>query len=78
MRAKFQVSEVIQRVDQNGAISGATVKMRADYGGEGTPNAAWSKWTPSGLLEMHITNPDAYNHFRPGQDYYLDFTLVED
>jgi hypothetical protein len=34
-------------------------------------NKSWSKWTPSGQLQMSITNPDCYNKFDPGAEYYL-------
>ncbi len=32
--------------------------------------------TPSGVLQMNITNLEAAAHFEVGQDYYLDFTRV--
>ena len=40
------------------------------------PNKSWSKWTPSGTLELTITNPEAFNQFAVGQDYFVDFTPV--
>lgn len=32
----------------------------------------WSKATPSGRLEMTITNPQAMEHLKVGKDYFLD------
>lgn len=40
----------------------------------GNDNIDWSKFTPSGLLSMNITNPPAADKFEIGKDYYLDFT----
>jgi hypothetical protein len=35
-------------------------------------NASWSKWTPSGQLQMTISNPALLEHFVPGKEYFLD------
>lgn len=43
---------------------------------DGEENKSWSKWTPSGKLEMSVTNPDAQK-FEPGKSYYLDFSPAE-
>ncbi|HEY7181115.1 MAG TPA: hypothetical protein VIC84_06840 [Blastocatellia bacterium] len=40
-------------------------------------NQRYHQYTPSGSLEMTINNPPAAEFFKPGQDYYLDFTPVE-
>lgn len=40
-------------------------------------NRAFWEATPSGKLEMQITNPGAFGFFGIGQEYYLDFTLAE-
>lgn len=37
-------------------------------------NKSFSQFTPSGLLEMHVTNPAAHGFFKPGHSYYLDIT----
>ena len=47
----------------------------------GKGNEEWSKWTPSGKLEITITNPNIFGKFVPGKDYYLkisDVVEVED
>jgi hypothetical protein len=41
-------------------------------------NSEWSKWTPSGQLQMTITNPAAYEQFKLGQAYFVDLTPAED
>lgn len=40
------------------------------------PNFQWSQWTPSGYLELQITNPPAYDTFEVGQEYLVTFDLV--
>lgn len=39
-------------------------------------DVSFSKYTPSGKLEMSVDNPNA--RFEVGRDYYLDFTPVPD
>ena len=34
-------------------------------------------FTPGANLEMHITNPVLMGLIKPGQKFYLDFTLAE-
>lgn len=38
-------------------------------------NKEWSIWTPCGSIEMTINNPSAYQKFKLGQEYFIDFTL---
>ncbi len=41
--------------------------------GEG--NETWSKWTPSGQIQMSITNSEALKQFEVGKDYLVTFRL---
>ena len=51
-----------------------TVKLSPVTTGDQTsPNYSYSKWTPSGSLELVITNPDAYNQFTPQKVFDIDF-----
>lgn len=51
------------------------VKLGAVYGSPDRPdNASWSKATPSGSIELSITNPDAYEQFKVGAEFFVDFT----
>lgn len=76
MRAKFKIESVLK------TEHGETLKMRAvsdkpfDSAGNSEDNS-FAKWTPSGVLEMSITNPALIGQFKPGDAYYLDFTKVE-
>lgn len=37
-------------------------------------NASWSEATPSGYLDMNVSNEAAFERFEVGQSYYIDFT----
>ena len=40
------------------------------------PNFAWSQATPSGYIELAITNAAAFDKFEPGAEYLLTFDLA--
>ena len=40
------------------------------------PNYEWSVATPSGYIELAITNEAAFSKFEPGREYLLTFDLV--
>lgn len=73
IRAKFKVVETRQ-VDY-GSGKQEVVKLSA-ASGEG--NETWSKWTPSGSIEMSITNPDAVNQLELGKHFFVDFTPADE
>jgi hypothetical protein len=37
------------------------------------PNFEWSQYTPSGYVELTITNPDAFGQFEVNKEYTLTF-----
>jgi len=37
----------------------------------------YCKFTPSAELRMTVTNPALLGKFKPGERYYVDFTLAE-
>lgn len=41
-----------------------------------SPNYSWSQYTPSGKMEMTITNPAAYEQFAVGKSYLMTFDEV--
>ncbi len=66
VRAKFRCHEVAK------TDSGSeNVKFGAVYGKDGSDNAQWSKFTPSGQLTMSITADGAQGVFVPGREYFL-------
>jgi len=68
--ARFYVSEVTHRAYNQSHV---TVKLQVSSRGE--ENKAWATSTPSGSIEMSITNPDAAGFFtaRLGQDVAVNF-----
>lgn len=76
VRAKFSVSSIFK--DANGNV---LVKLWAVYkGDESSPeNESFSNSTPSGSVELYITNPSAGEFFEKlaGKYVYLDFTEAD-
>jgi hypothetical protein len=68
IRAKFRCISV------NNQSSYEAVTFQAVSGKDGTANAQWSKWTPSGEARLTITNPEARGVFKPDTEYFLDFS----
>lgn len=49
------------------------VRLVAVYStGEDDPNSSWSAATPSGTLELMITNPKVFGYLEPGAEYYIE------
>lgn len=69
IRAKFNVAEITEYGNGGGT---KVVLMPVTTGSE--ENKAFWQWTPSGRIEMHISNPDAKFEFG---EYYIDFTKAE-
>lgn len=76
VRAKFTCNSVVP-VAWEGSKD-VVVSFNAVYG-EGNENKSFSDSTPSGMLTMQISeNTEARDFFKQGQDYFLDFTPVEE
>lgn len=69
IRAKFRVTSV-----EHFEHKQERVKMIAVSGKDGSANAQWSKFTPSGDLGMTISNPDAQGKLEVGKEYFLDIS----
>lgn len=65
--AKFKVEAVTQHAWSQHA---KTVKLSAVAGEENKP---WSEYTPSGTIELQITNPAAHSQFALGKTFLLTF-----
>ena len=52
------------------------VKFSPVTAGSSKENESWSKWTPSGSLELNITNPAVHGAFVPGVEYFIDISEV--
>lgn len=71
MRAKFTVESVNH-------LSGGDrhIKMSARYSDSPEDNQ-FAVATPSGSLEMYVSNPAARDFLEPGKQYYLDFSPAD-
>lgn len=80
VKAMFYVTEITHRATPDANSVNAQVKLEAAFGGylKGLPegNQDWSKYTPSGKLEMTITNPGAVEQFDVGAVYEMTFEKV--
>lgn len=55
----------------------SVVKLQPIYATEG-PNKSWSEATPSGQIELTITNKKAFDAFALGQCYLVNFSPTEE
>lgn len=79
VRALFTVSDILYRLDQNMTPTSQVVKMHASYDSRpDSPNRAFWQATPTANLEMSINNPDAFDFYKAGKSYWIDFTLAEE
>ena len=71
VRAKFKVNSV------NRFEFGETVTLIPVYStDQDSENYRFWSATPSGKLEMQISNPEAQGMFEPGQEFYIDLSPV--
>jgi hypothetical protein len=71
-------AENISVCSDTGMVEAVRVTLQPVYGkSDDEANRDWSKWTPSGEVTMTITNPLAYEQFKIGKAYYVDFSPVE-
>lgn len=83
VRAKVRVVEL--KTDLHNApqsdppqMQQVTVVAQPVFGGkDDEANREWSKWTPSGEIRLSITNPAAYEMFKLGKAYFVDFTPAD-
>lgn len=74
VRCKVICTEKAERFNQwsqNPEQDNVAVKLTV---ANGPTNKTWSKYTPSGEINLQITNPAAFSQFKLGQAYFVDFT----
>jgi hypothetical protein len=77
MRAKLKV-ESVTKTEGNEILKMRAVCKLGGYPNDGTDeDNTFALWTPGATLEMFITNPALYGKIKPGQKFYVDFTLAE-
>lgn len=72
VRAKFQCNSIQKSQDNSTAV----VHLIAVTTGS-TENESWSKYTPSGQLQMVISNPAAAEQFELGKEYFIDISPAD-
>lgn len=71
IQAKFKVDHVVRNETSE------TIVCNPVYSADkANPNFSWSQATPSGKLELTITNKAAFGYFELGKEYLLNFTKV--
>lgn len=79
MRAKMQVHEVITPFDGAERVKMGAVTGTAAFGPQGeSEDNTYARYTPSGSIDLTITNPNLIGKFRPGQTFYVDFSEAPD
>lgn len=77
MRAKMYVNKIEQLMHGTEIIHMTPVVAKS-YPNDGTDeNNTFAKWTPSGSLQLNITNTELIGTFKTGTEFYIDFTPVK-
>lgn len=77
MRAKLRVSNVNKHGSYEELFFSA-VSKNGGYPEDGSDeNNTFAMWTPTAELTMTVNNPNLFNKFEVGQEFYVDFTLAD-
>ena len=77
MRAKMRVGTV-KLTEYGEELEMAPVCGNKPFGPSGeSEDNTFARYTPSGQLGLTVNNPELAGKFKPGQEFYVDFTLVE-
>lgn len=77
VRAKCRVTSRHEFTDRGPGSEIRSVQVTLQPVYEEGSNEQWSKYTPDGELRLSITNPEAYEQFKLGKAYFVDFTPAE-
>lgn len=77
VRAKFKVSWVEDMKGKDGAVTSRAVTL-LPVTSDSEENRTFWEATPSGSLNMTITNRAAFEQFARDQVFYLDFTPADE
>jgi hypothetical protein len=72
--SRFKVNKITHNAATPGQVH-ATIDLVAV---SGPGNETWSKYTPSGMIQIAITNPAAIGAFEIGKTYQVDFSAITD
>ncbi len=73
-RAKFKCMHIMRGEYEGGGESFEVVLTPVNQYDNTEENRDFWEATPSGKIELVITNKDARKFFTPGKSYYVDFT----
>jgi hypothetical protein len=74
MRAKMRIAFVQKQVGSE-LLQFAAVARSDRYPADGSDeNNTYAKFSPSGSLTLTVANPTLFDKFKPGEEYYVDFT----
>lgn len=76
IQAKVVVYEVKESKWADGTKVSEEIIAQPVYG-TGEENKSYSEATPSGKIELLITNKNAFGFFVKGQEYYVNFIPAE-
>jgi hypothetical protein len=77
MRAKMKV-ESIHITEHGESIQMNAVCGTGAFGAKGeSEDNTYARFTPAGSINLTVNNPDLLGTIKPGQKFYVDFTLAE-
>lgn len=77
MRAKMKVVQ-LKSDEYSDKVEMVAVCKSEKYPEDGSDeDNTFAKFSPSAELSITIANPALFGKLRPGQKYYVDFTLVD-
>lgn len=78
MRAKVRINRVTDFGGNQCEIVANPVAKKESYPEDGyDEDNTYAKYSPMGEFKLTIANPALYGKLKPGQVFYVDFTLVE-
>lgn len=77
VRAKLRLNHITVREYGMGIEPSKVAHFDTVYDSSIPEDMAFCKATPSGHIEMQITNPAALAQLIPGKQYYVDFSPAE-
>jgi hypothetical protein len=75
IRCKMKVEGVVPTKDGQGVQVSESITLRS-VTADSDANKEWSKWTPSAMFAMSVTNPNCFGQFALGEEVYIDISHV--
>lgn len=72
VRAKFSCISIHKSLDNPSAVVNLSAVTTSS-----TENETWSKYTPSGQLQMLISNLAVLGQFEQGKEYFIDISPAD-